>query len=97
MRGKGGIPLLPGRSRGFPDLVGLAAQPAQNVGGLAVLGTLDVLTHVDNAPLELRFERWWRRSRIRHHARRCGSWLSMASSSLCLSSLISRAIKARSG
>ena len=58
MRGKGGIPLLPGRSRGFPDLeVGLAAQPAQNVGGLNVLSTLDVLTHIDNVPLELRFER----------------------------------------
>jgi hypothetical protein len=63
MRGKGGIPLLPGRSRGLPDLSGLAAQPAQDVGGLDVLSTLDVLAHVDNAPLELRLERWWRRSR----------------------------------
>ena len=63
MRGKGGIPLLLGRSRDFPDLAGLAAQPAQNVGGLNVLGTLDVLAHLANVHLEPRFERWWRKSR----------------------------------
>jgi len=42
-------------------------QPAQNVGGLNVLGTLDVQTSLVNANLKLRFKRnresgWWQSS-----------------------------------
>ena len=66
--GEGGSPLLPGNSaRAFRTYRGLALQPAQNVGGLNVLGALDVLTSLANAYLELRFERnqvnwWWQSS-----------------------------------
>ena len=55
--GEGGSPLLPGFETGaFRLACGLAAQPAQNVGGLNVLGTLDVSKAVTDAYLELRFE-----------------------------------------
>ena len=42
-------------------------QPVQNVGGLNVLGTLEVFTSFVDADLELRFERngengWWQSS-----------------------------------
>ena len=61
--GKVGSPCSPAEAGACRTWVGLAAQPAQDVRGLNVLSTLDVLTRVDNAPLELRFERWWRRRR----------------------------------
>jgi len=63
MRGKVGSPCSPVEAGAFRTYIRLAAQPAQNLGGLNVLGKLDVLTHVDNAPLELRFKRKWRQSR----------------------------------
>ena len=61
--GKVGSPCSPAEAGACRTWVGSAAQPAQDVSGLNVPSTLDVLAHVDNAPLELRFERWWRRSR----------------------------------
>ena len=54
--GKVGSPCSPAEAGACRTWIGLAAQPAQNVGGLNVLGTLDVLTQVDNDPLELRFD-----------------------------------------
>ena len=63
--GKVGSPCSPaeaGACRTWIEM-GLAAQPAQNVSGLNVLSTLDVLADVENASLELRFERQRRRSR----------------------------------
>jgi len=54
--GKVGSPCSPAEAGACRTWIGLAAQPAQDVGGLNVLGTLDVLTQVDNDPLELRFD-----------------------------------------
>ena len=57
MRGNVGSPCSLVEARAFRTSVGLAAQPAQDVGGLDVLGTLNVLTHFADTDLELRFER----------------------------------------
>ena len=54
--GKVGSPCSPAEAGAFRTWVGLAAQPAQDVGGLNVLSTLDVLAQVDDASLELRFD-----------------------------------------
>jgi len=68
MRGLRREPLAPRqRARAFRAYRGLALEPAQNVGGLNVLGALDVFTYLANAFLELRFERnrenwWWQSS-----------------------------------
>ena len=58
MRGRRREPLAPWhRAKAFRAYRYLALQPVQNVGGLGVLGTLDVRTKLANACLELRFER----------------------------------------
>ena len=49
-------------TRAFRHACRLAAQPAQDVGRLDVLGPLDVSKTITDACLELRFERcqfWW--------------------------------------
>ena len=67
MRGLRWGPLAPWKStKAFWTYGGLALQPAQNVGGLNVLGALDVFTSPVNAFLDLRFKRnrkrWWQSS-----------------------------------
>ena len=58
MRGLRREPLAPWhRAKAFRTYRYLALQPAQNVGRLNVLGTLDVLTNLANAFLDLGFER----------------------------------------
>ena len=66
-RGKVGSPCSPAEAGACRTWGGLAAQPAQNVSSLNVLGTLDVLTHLADTDLELRFERE-RRSRQPSHS-----------------------------
>ncbi len=63
IRGLRWEPLAPWRcARAFRLACWLAAEPAQDVSGLDVLGSLDVLACFANALLELRFKRdhgWW--------------------------------------
>ena len=64
MRGLKWEPLAPWNSaKAFRTYIRLALQPTQNICGLGVLGTLDVLTSLANAFLDLLFERscgnWW--------------------------------------
>ena len=58
MRGlRWGAPCSLEMLQGFPVYRGLALQPAQNVGGLNVLGALDLFTSPMDADLKLRFKR----------------------------------------
>jgi len=53
---KAGAPCSPANAGAFRLACGLAAQPAQDMGRLDVLGTLDVSKAVTDACLELRFK-----------------------------------------
>jgi hypothetical protein len=64
MRGRRREPLAPWKStKAFWTYGELTLQPAQNVGGLNVVGTLDILTRPLDADLELDFDRRGERSR----------------------------------